>query len=350
MRPLGRRAVVTIAFGSAIVIVGLWLAACRETPQASAPLVRSTRGVRTAAVLRSGGAGEVSVPGAVQARERAALSARLPASVVELPYREGERVPAGGVVVRLADAAVRASVAAATAGLRASESDLHRTRALLEKGAATPRELEQVTAVASAARAQLTAAEDGLSYSALRAPFAGRVASRRVNVGDVVSPGVVLVEIEGEGGLELRATVEAAIAARLRPGARVRALVDGQTGPLTATVTAISPSGDATTHRFELKADLPSEPDLRAGLFARLLVPGVAGESRLSVPASAVFERGGLTGLFVVDGGPARLRWVAASARDGGTVEIRAGVEAGERVVLDPDGLTDGAAVDEQGE
>ena len=279
---------------------------------------------------------------------RAALSARMSASVTELPYDEGQWVAAGAVVVRLADAAVRAAGAAAEAGVWAAESDLDRTRELVEQGVATRRELERVTAVASAARAQLTAARDSLSYSALRAPFAGRVAARRVNLGDVVSPGVPLIEIEGGSGLELRATVESAIAATLRPGVKVRALVDGQPGPLTATVTAIAPSGDATTHRFELKADLPSAPGLSAGLFARLLVPDVASEPRLIVPAAALFERGGLTGLFVVHDGPARLRWVAPGARGGHIVEIRAGVEAGERVVLDPAGLTDGAAVNEQ--
>ena len=93
------------------------------------------------------------MPAAVQARQRAALSARMPASVIELPYREGERVAAGAVVVRLDDAALRAAVAAAEAGLSAAEADLARTEALLEKGAATPRELEQMTAAASGARA-----------------------------------------------------------------------------------------------------------------------------------------------------------------------------------------------------
>jgi multidrug efflux pump subunit AcrA (membrane-fusion protein) len=124
--------------------------------------------------------------------------------------------------------------------------------------------------------------------------------------------------------------------------------VDGQDAPLTATVTTVAPSGDPTTHRFEVKADLPAAASLRAGLFARLLVPGLAAEPRLHVPAAALFERGGLTGLFVVTDGRARLRWVAAGAREGDTVEIRAGVEAGERVVLDPSGLVDGSPVAEQ--
>jgi RND family efflux transporter MFP subunit len=345
MTPLLREATI-------LTLLGLGLAACagRDTPKASEPPAAQPRDVKTAEVVRSGGPGEVAVPGAVQARKRAALSARVPASVTELPYQEGQWVPAGAVVVRLDDAAVRAAVAAAEAGVRAAESDLDRTRTLLEKGAATPRELERMTAAASAARAQLTAARDNLSYSALRAPFAGRVAARRVNLGDVVSPGLPLIEIEGEGGFEVRATVESGIAATLRPGVQVKALVDGQSGPLTATVTAISPAGDPTTHRFDLKADLPAASGLRAGLFARLLVPGVAAESGLTVPATALFERGGLTGLLVVQDGRTRLRWVAAGARDDGNVEVRAGVAAGERVVLDPAGLADGAAVNERRE
>jgi RND family efflux transporter MFP subunit len=335
--------------GTILTILGVGLAACggHEKPKAAEPPAGPARDVKTAEVVRAGGAGEVAVPGAVQARKRAALSARMPASVTELPYQEGQWVQAGAVVVRLDDAALRAAVAAAEAGLSAVDSDLARTKALLEKGAATPRELEQATAAASGARAQLAGAKDNLSHAALRAPFAGRVASRRVNLGDVVSPGMPLIEIEGQGGLELRATVESGIAATLRPGSKVKAIVDGQPGPLTATVTAIAPSGDPTTHRFELKADLPEASGLRAGLFARLLVPGVAADPRITVPAAALFERGGLTGLFVVSDGKARLRWVAAGARDGDTVEVRAGVEPGERVVLDPAGLADGTPVRE---
>jgi RND family efflux transporter MFP subunit len=338
MRPVG---------AATILILGLAACGAREQPKAEAPVPGPAKDVRTAAVARSGGTSEMAVPAAVQARKRAALAARVPASVTELPYEEGQWVRAGAVVVRLDDAAVRAAVAAAEAGVAAAEADLARTRTLLEKDAATARELEQMTAAASGARAQLTAANDNLSYTVLRAPFAGRVASRRVNLGDVANPGTPLVEIEGEGGLELRATVESAVAATLRPGSKTKALVDGQPGPLSATVSAIAPSGDPTTHRFEVKADLPAAPGLRAGLFARLLVPGVAADSRLTVPAAAVFERGGLSGLFVVTEGRARLRWVAVGSREGDTVEVRAGVEPGERVALDPAGLADGAPVKE---
>jgi RND family efflux transporter MFP subunit len=332
-------------------VLGLAAVGCarHEQPKpGEAAAALPAREVRTAAVVRTGGAGEAAVPGVVQARRRASLSARMPASVVELPYEQGQWVKAGALVVRLDDSALRAAAAAAEAGLKAAEADLARTKALLEKGAATPRELEQVTAAASAAQAQLTAARDNQSYAALRAPFDGRIAARRVNLGDVVNPGLPLIEVEGQGGVELKATVESALAAKLRPGQKLQARVDGQAAPLTAVVTAISPSGDPTTHRFEVKADLPSASGVRAGLFGRLLVPGAATEARLGVPAAAVFERGGLTGVYVASEGKARLRWIAVGAREGDTVEVRAGVQADERIVLQPAGLVDGTPLREQ--
>jgi RND family efflux transporter MFP subunit len=332
-----------------LTALALGLAACggHETKEAPPPDLGPTRDVQTAEVLRVGETGVVAVPGTVRARQRAALSARIPASVAELPVQVGQWVEAGAIVVRLDDAALRAALAAAEAGLKAAQADLERTKALLEKDAATPRELDEMTARAAGAEAQVTAARDSLSYAVLRAPFAGRVAVRPVNLGDVVNPGMTLIEIEGLGGLEVRASVEPETAALLRPGTKVRALCDGQTELLEATITAVAPSGDPTTHRVEVKAAVPKVNGLRAGLFARLFVPAPEGEARLRVPASAVFARGGLNGLFVAEDGKARLRWVALGARSGDAVEIRAGLEPGERCILDPAGLADGTPIRE---
>jgi RND family efflux transporter MFP subunit len=195
--------------------------------------------------------------------------------------------------------------------------------------------------------------KENLSYAVLRSPFAGVLAARRVEVGDVVSPGQPLVEIEGSGGLELRATLSAEDSLGLRPGTTVEARVDGLGAPLQARVSALSPAGDPSTHRFELRADLPAAEGLRSGLFARLLLPAPqgerAGEASLAVPAAAVFQRGGLTGVFVIaaekDRQVARLRWIAPGSPAGDRVEVRAGLAAGERVVLQPGDLLDGEEV-----
>lgn len=327
------------------------LAACgggHETAKAPEAQAKPPRAVRTAAV-ESSGAGTVTVPATVAARQSATLAARIPAAVRELPYREGESVAAGAVVARLDDSALRAGMAAAQATVQAAEIDLARMQGLASKGAATPREVEAATVQAAGARAELSSVRENLAYAVLRSPFAGVVAARRVEAGDVVSPGQPLIEIEGSGGLELRATVSAGESRGLRPGSEIEARIDGLAGPLRARVTALSPAGDPATHRFELRADLPAAEGLRSGLFARLILPtpaagGGESEETFSVPAAAVFQRGGLTGVFVAaEGGKvARLRWIAAGAPAGDRVEVRSGLEPGERVVLDPGDLADG--------
>jgi RND family efflux transporter MFP subunit len=327
------------------------LAACGpgHPPEAQAPADTAPRAVRTAVVLRQAEAGETPVPGVVAARQRAVLASRVQATVVALPFREGERVAAGSVVARLDDAAAQAAVAAAQAAEQAATADLHRVEVLHSRGAATPRELEEAAARAAAAGAGVQAAREALAYAVLRAPFSGAVAARPAHVGDVVAPGAPLIEIEGGGGFEVVATVEAAHAGRIRPGLALRAEVDGSAEPLAAVVRAVSPAGEPTTHRFEVRADLPDAPALRSGAFARLLVPSSGSEPRLLVPPSALVRRGGLSGLFVVSDGRARLRWIAVGGSSAAGAEVRAGVDAGEKVVLEPGDLADGTPVREEG-
>jgi RND family efflux transporter MFP subunit len=324
------------------------LTACGHEPRPRAPEAApagAPRAVRLAEVRRDGGAGEQALPATVRARRRAVLAARLPATVVELPRREGESVAQGELLVRLEDGALRSAVAAAESALRAAEADQARFEGLLAKNAATPRERDEAQARAAAARAGLLAARDNLAYAVLRAPFAGTVAARPANLGDVAQPGQPLIEVEGQGGLELHATVEASLAARLTRGQVLWARVDGHEQPLRAVVSAVAQAGDPATQRFELRADVDAAPGLRSGVFARLLVPGAGGEPRLTIPAAAAFARGGLTGVFVAEQGRARLRFIAPGAAAGDALEVRAGLSAGERVVLDPQGLQDGAPV-----
>ena len=308
-------------------------------------------------VRPSGLEGE-TVPATVRARQRATLTARVAGSVRALPFREGDAVSAGAVVARIEDRALRAAVAAAEADRDAAESDRARSATLLSRGAGTPREAEQASARAAAARAAAEAAREALGYAELRAPFAGRVAARPGNVGDVVMPGTPLIEIDGADGLEVVATVDEDAVARLSPGALVTVEVDGQSSPIAATIRAVAPSGDAVTHRAQVRADLAATTGVRSGMFARLrMAPAQAlkgaatgqsaEEARLVVPESAVVRRGGLAGVFVVSQGRARLRWIALGEPEDGLVEVRAGLRFGERVVTDPGGLVDGVAVQE---
>jgi RND family efflux transporter MFP subunit len=324
------------------------LAGCaRSGPPAPPREEPAATRVHVAEVSGADAAGEVSVPGVVAARERATLASRVAAAVVELPFQAGERVPAGAVLVRLDDRAFRSSLAAAEAACELAEADRRRADSLWAKGSGTRRDAEEAGARAVAACAAVSRARDELAYVVLKAPYKGTIAARHVHVGDVVSPGAPLLEIEAEGAFEIRATIDAQTAARVHVGDRLPSTIDGAGPRVDATVRALSPAGDPATHRFEVQADLPRAAGLRSGVFARLWLPTPGGEKKLLVAASAVFRRGGLWGVFVIADGRARLRWVAVGETQRGLTEVRAGVEAGERVALDPAGLRDGVRVQE---
>lgn len=335
-------------FGFLTLAAASLLVACggaperRLAPSPEPPAVT----VHAVTVTQLGASGQ-TVPGVVQARERASLVARLAAPVIALPYREGDTVAKGAVVARLDASALDARVRAAEADLRLAGADRDRYDTLVARQAATPREAEAARARADVAQQMLAAAKSELALTVVRAPFAGRVAARPVNLGDVVVAGQPVLEIEGAGGLEVRATVPAELLVSLAPGTVVSAEIDGRADPVPATVRVVAPSGDPATHRFEVRAELPATPGVAAGLFARLRVAPepAATSAALAVPTTALFSRGGLTGVFVVADGHARLRWVAAGAVHGELTEVRAGLRAGETVVRDPAGLADGAPV-----
>ena len=178
------------------------------------------------------------------------------------------------------------------------------------------------------------------------APFDGVVTKKWADVGDLAAPGKPLIAIEDPSGLQLEADVPQAIASHVQRDARLAARVDGVSGELTGTVSEIAPAADPVSRTFRVKVDLPAQPGLSSGQFARLLVP--VGESNsLRVPASAVVQRGQLEIVFVVANQHAQLHLVKTGKRVGDEMEILSGLHAGDAVVVDGAAqLTDGQPVE----
>jgi len=323
--------------------------ACGHAPEAAAPRVERENEtpihVETLPVRISGDRGDLEIPGALESNRRALLTSRLSASIVELGLREGDGTKAGQVLVRLNAKALTAALSAAEVQDQAAVRDLKRVEALLAKEAATRNEVENATTAAAGARAALASAREAVSHATVRAPFTGRVVKKLSSVGDTVHAGQPLLELEGEGGLEVVASVEGSVHERLAVGQKLEVHVDGADEPVAATIRTLAASADPSTHRFTLRADVRPVGSLRAGLFARLAVPSPAAERRILVPAGAILRRGGLTGVYLIREDRAWLRWIAPGDPLGASIEARAGLEGNERVALDPERLHDGAAV-----
>ncbi len=283
------------------------------------------------------------VAATLQSTRTAMIGTRMAAQVRRVLVQEGQRVAAGTLLLALGDEDLQGQLKAAETGLATIQAHHRRIQALQAQKASTLAELEQVTAQVAQAQAGVDALKANIGYTQLRAPFSGVVQSRKVNEGDFVGPGMPLLELIGDGEQELVATVSDQEAKGLKTGAKVKFESEGVQGE--AQITGLAPGGDPYSHKGTLRAKVLKPKGLRQGSFARILVSGVAVEG-LSVPRSALVQRGELTGVFIAKDGRAELRWLSLGEGAGSYLPVRSGLKAGESIIDQPGALQDGQPIE----
>lgn len=314
----------------------------RTPPAADAPPVR----VSVAAAMQEDLPLLVEAMGSVRAVRRASVAAKVMGTIDELPVLLGQRVRQGDVLARIGAAEIGAQVRQAQANLSGLRRDLERERGLAEKGAGTREAVAALQDRIAAAEAVLREAEAMQSYTVVRAPFDGAVSRRMAEAGDLASPGVPLLELEGTDAFEVEAEVPESAAAGLVQGTVVDVAVPGAGLAFAGPVAEVAAASDRRTRSVTVKVAVPAGKTVRAGQFARLQV-ALATVPAIMAPASAVSLVGQIERVFVVGSdGRAALRLVRTGARRGDRVEVLAGLAAGERVVLSPGALRDGRQVE----
>ncbi len=298
-----------------IVLVLASLSACggeTETTEVARPvLVVHPSGGAQAALL--------AYAGEVRAREESPLSFRVGGNLVRRNVDAGSRVKRGDVLASLDVADLSLQAQASQAQLAAAEADLVRARGDRERYAklVSDKLVSQSTydaqnaaykaaeGQARAARAQLDVARNQASYSQLRAPRDGVIATRQAEAGQVVAAGQTIFTLAVDGGREVLISL---------PEGRIRDFVVGQpvlvelwNAPgqrLPGTIREISPAADAQTRTYAARVDLAGEAAqaVELGQSARVYMQETGVQAALSLPLSAI-QRGakGATAVWVVD-------------------------------------------------
>ena len=307
----------------------------------------------------------VRATGAVHACETALVSAQVPGRIQQILVREGDAVRAGQTLAVLDDAAQRAAVNQAQAGVKAAQSEeaaaqtdaslaastLGRYRQLEAEKSVSPQEMDEISRKAEAAAARLDAvraqteaaqaqessARTMLGYTRLLAPFAGIVTARTADPGTLASPGVPLLQIDQAGALQLQATLDESEIGVIHKGMRTQVAIDGASSAnIAGTIVEIDPAADPSTHSFLVKIDLPPSSQLRAGMYGTAEFANSV-RNAILIPRSAVVARGSLNCVYALDSqGIAQLRYVTLGAPEGNLVEVLSGISAGERLVDAP--------------
>ena len=325
------------------------LAGCsdRPTPETAASLPPAK--VRVATLHIEDLPMLTEITGTVRPVQHAMIAAKVMGTIEELPVTLGQRIRAGDLLVKISAGEISARVLQAQSQLNQVQRDLTRERDLLLKGASTSDMVKGLEDRFAMTQAMVREAEVMLGYATVRAPFDGVVARKLAETGDLASPGMPLLEVEGIGNFQIETGIPDSLASRLNVGTLFAVVVPAAGASFEGRLGELSPAADPYAHTVSAKISVPAVVNVRSGQFARVQVPGAPARALL-VPAAAVTTYGQMERVFVVgEGDHAVLRLVKTGAARGDRIEILAGLSDGDRIIVNPPaGLREGQPLEIQ--
>lgn len=353
---VGGRAVVILGFTAGVVLLMLWLAgwfAPKVLASAAGESPANPIGEGRVVAARLLGLAVVeSAVGTIRAVHETRIGSKLLARVVDVNLKAGQKVHAGDVLLRLDDTDLRAKLQQAKAAVTAldatrsqAEGDERRDAKLVISRAVSQQELERArtalrTAEADLLRAQETVKEVQavLDWATIRSPIDGVVIDKKVDVGDMVSPGQMLVTLFDPKRMQLVASVRESLAHHLQVGQEIDARVEGLKKQCQGTISEIVPEAQSASRTFQVKVTGPCPTGIYTGMFGRILIP-LEEEQVLVIPQQAVRRFGQLELVDAVENGRATLRAIRTGRALDENVEVLSGLQEGERVLVSTFGV-----------
>jgi membrane fusion protein (multidrug efflux system) len=338
----------TIVAGIAVIVVlSHFLRAARserELAEDEAPAVAVT----TIPLRAPGGTDSISVTGLLRGIHEAQVSAETGGRVIALYKEVGDFFAKGAPILQLDSTVKSLAAQQADVAYRKAEADFERARNLYNVQSISDAELEAARLAVKGAEVSWRMAEEVYSNTTVRAPFAGTLARRDVELGEMVAPGVpvaALVDlrrVKAEFELterELVATAE---------GDSVVGIIDALPGlVLRGTITARSVQANRGTRAYTVEATFPGAADIASGMFMRGHIIVKGGRDGFLVPREALYGSGDEAHVFIAEGGTAYARRVHSENPRAGWVVVHGDhLKAGDALIVTAaKAIEDGAAV-----
>lgn len=283
--------------------------------------------------------------GTLTAINGAALSAQVPGIVATINFYSGEDVEKGAVLLTLRPDNDPAVLAQLKAQAQLAAINYARDEKQFAANALSKAQLDTDRANLEAANAQVAGQQAAMDEKVVRAPFAGRLGIRQVDIGQYLPAGTSIVTIEQLNPLFVDFYLPQQDLSRLQVGQNVEVGLDAYAGRLfAAKITAIGATVTADTRSIPVRAELQNPSlVLRPGMFTTVLIDVGVPQNRLTLPQTAIAYNSYGDTIYVVDQGKdekghealtARQVFVTLGATRGDQVQVLSGLQAGEEVVI----------------
>jgi len=352
----------------AILMLGT-LAACRGNGQA--PAAKGAAAVATpvkvAKAVKQTISETLTYTGTFEAWQKINITPESAGKVAKIYVEEGQFVQAGQMLAELDTESIRLQLKQAEAGLAVAEANYknmeknkERMDRLLKEKAVSDQQYEQVKLGYDAAKAQREQAQAGLNLarhyldvSLMKAPFAGVIASKNAEVGDVINPMMgsyapasgVLTLVD-YSRIKMVLDVSPTEVARIRKGQVAHISSSDLAGrEFEGTVSLVNQTADAYSKKFRVEVTVANlDRSLRPGTFGQVALEVSTKDLVLALPQKAIIDN---KYVFLAEGGKAVRREVSLGLQNKEVVEIVAGLKEGEVVIVEGNfGLSDGSPIE----
>jgi membrane fusion protein, multidrug efflux system len=265
-------------------------------------------------------------------------------TVSEIAFQSGSVVARGDLLVRLDTSYEEAQLRAAEAQVNLAKINVDRAQKLRADNTVSQSEFDTADATWKQVQANADAIRAAIEKKTIRAPFAGRVGIRLVNLGEYLDTGKAIVSLQSLAPVNADFSIPQQELSRLKTGMRVRVSTDTYTNrPFEGILTAINPALDAATRNVRLQATLENADHLlRPGMFARIELLLPTEQDVLIVPATSVLSAPYGDSVYVIESSPAtngepaktivRQQFVRTGRTRGDFVSVVSGLKPGQKV------------------
>mgnify|MGYP000113470094 CR=1 FL=1 len=301
--------------------------------------------VTTAVVETDSWESRLTAVGSLVAVQGVMVTAELTGKIVRIAFEPGAKVNAGDTLVQQDTSSEAAQLRAAEAAAGLARLNLERLKKLLDRRSIAQSQYDNAEAQYNESVAQADAIRAVIAKKNIRAPFAGRLGIRLVNLGQILNAGEPIVSLQSIDPIFVNFSLPQQQLAQVQEGLTVRVTSDALPGQvIEGKITAIEPEVDAATRNIRIQATVANRQErLRPGMFVNLTMVLPASENVLAVPATAVLYAPYSDTVFVVEekkdenanqpGLVVRQQIVQLGEKRGDFVAVVAGLKAGETIV-----------------
>lgn len=274
----------------------------------------------------------------VEAVHQATISAQTSGRVVKINADVDDTVSKGDILIQFRSKEQKAALNVAKATFEEAEAGYKRTQDIYSKKLVAKTVMDKASARFKSEKARLNQAHEAFENTIVRAPYSGIVVKRYIEVGELASPGRKLMTGLSLEKLRANISLPQDLVHVVRKQNKATAILkNGQRLPISKIT--VSPYADPQSHTFNMRAELPKgDYSIYPGMFVKVAIVSGLKQSLL-VPASAIARRSEVNAIYVMDKNN-RLSFrqvrIGAYISTSNSYEILAGLEANEKVMLDP--------------